>query len=109
MTPHLFVFPMDKNGGCGECGKHPVDEVHTALRGFPAIPAEFEQPQPGPDGWTDWQSPTMHGYLMKCCDCGLVHEAQFQVVKVDKREGVNFEGELMDASEYRVQMRMRRP
>jgi hypothetical protein len=33
------------------------------------------------DGWTDWQSPVMKGYLMQCCDCGLIHEMDFQVVR----------------------------
>jgi nitrate/TMAO reductase-like tetraheme cytochrome c subunit len=36
----------------------------------------------GPDGWTDWVMPVMEGYRMACCDCGLVHEMKFAVVKV---------------------------
>lgn len=29
-------------------------------------------------GWCDWVMPIPKGYLMKCCDCGLVHEMQFK-------------------------------
>lgn len=30
-------------------------------------------------GWCDWIMPTTKkNYLMKCCDCGLVHEMQFK-------------------------------
>lgn len=36
------------------------------------------------DGWCDWVHP-LPGYLMGCCDCGLVHEVQFSIVN---NEGV---------------------
>ena len=37
------------------------------------------------NGWCDWQSP-IHGhgkrnYRLACCDCQLVHEMQFRIVK----------------------------
>ena len=32
------------------------------------------------DGWTDWISPASD-YRMSCCDCGLVHNVKFRVVK----------------------------
>lgn len=32
-------------------------------------------------GWTEWICPKMSGYRMKCCDCGLVHDVDFRVVK----------------------------
>ena len=35
----------------------------------------------GVDGWSDWVQPHHEKYLMKCCDCGLVHEMQFRAVK----------------------------
>lgn len=35
----------------------------------------------GEDGFSEWVSPKHGSYLMKCCDCGLVHEMQFQVVR----------------------------
>jgi hypothetical protein len=39
----------------------------------------------GPDGWSDWQFPEMKRYRMGCCDCGLVHDLQFEVVKVTRQ------------------------
>lgn len=30
-------------------------------------------------GWTRWVQPIERGYLMRCCDCGLVHEMNFRV------------------------------
>lgn len=34
----------------------------------------------GPDGWCDWIAP-IPGYRFMCCDCGLVHEMEFRIVK----------------------------
>lgn len=36
------------------------------------------------DGWSDWVQPRHSRYLLKCCDCGLVHVMQFRVVKAQK-------------------------
>ena len=33
------------------------------------------------DDWSEWVCPDPEQYFMKCCDCGLVHEMQFNVVK----------------------------
>ena len=35
------------------------------------------------EGWSEWVCPDPKSYLMKCCDCGLVHEAQFVVVRYE--------------------------
>ncbi len=35
----------------------------------------------GRGGWSEWTQPIMRGYLMQCCDCGLVHELQFRVLE----------------------------
>lgn len=35
------------------------------------------------EGWSEWVSPDHSGYLFKCCDCGLVHEMRFAVVRYD--------------------------
>lgn len=32
-------------------------------------------------GWTDWIQPKRLGYKMACCDCGLVHQLNFRVIK----------------------------
>lgn len=45
------------------------------------IDNEFTTYQAGRGGWSPWVSPKMRGYLMKCCDCGLVHEIDFKVVR----------------------------
>lgn len=38
-------------------------------------------------GWSEWEFPVMEGYRMGCCDCGLVHDMEFRVVKVMKVDG----------------------
>ncbi len=43
----------------------------------PFITHNVEQPY----DWSEWVCPDPKNYLMKCCDCGLVHEAQFGVVR----------------------------
>ena len=36
----------------------------------------------GRGGWCEWIFPRVKkNYLMKCCDCGLVHEIQFRIVR----------------------------
>jgi hypothetical protein len=32
------------------------------------------------NGWTRWIQPIKRGYLLKCCDCGLVHRMEFRIV-----------------------------
>lgn len=29
----------------------------------------------------EWVQPKRKGYLMKCCDCGLVHRLNFRLIK----------------------------
>ena len=43
------------------------------------------QPMPAidDDGWCEWIHP-LPGYLMQCCDCGLVHEAEFEITERDE-------------------------
>jgi hypothetical protein len=41
---------------------------------------------PDEEGWSEWIHPTPNaatesGYLMQCCDCGLVHEMQFEIAE----------------------------
>ena len=43
----------------------------------PFITHNVEQPY----DWSEWVCPDPKNYLMKCCDCGLVHEAEFGVVR----------------------------
>ncbi len=38
----------------------------------------------------EWIQPVMRGYLMACCDCGLVHRMDFRIVKGKRKERVQF-------------------
>jgi hypothetical protein len=39
-------------------------------------------------GWSDWILPTpRRSYKMACCDCGLVHDLQFEAVEVRRKRG----------------------
>lgn len=63
--------------------------------------------QPVPDGegdWTIWVHP-LPGYRMQCCDCGLVHVAEFAIAEPAADVAQFNEGE--DASGV-VVFRMRR-
>ena len=40
------------------------------------MPIDFDRPEPG-----EWVQPKMNGYLLSCCDCGLVHRVDFRVLK----------------------------
>ena len=42
------------------------------------------------DGWSKWLTPRMKGYRMACCDCNLVHEIVFRVVKHGRGHKVQF-------------------
>jgi hypothetical protein len=64
----------------------------------------------GPDGWSRWVTPVMSGYKMGCCDCGLVHDLQFEVVEVLRYlpNGTFEHEEALDPEKYRVLFRARR-
>lgn len=34
-----------------------------------------------PGGWSEWIRPKQRGYLMGCCDCGLIHELDFVAIE----------------------------
>lgn len=72
---------------CGECHK------------------EVQYEPQNPD---EWIKPVMKGYRMQCCDCGLIHELDFNVVHVLERYE-NGEKEVADAGEeYEVEFMARR-
>jgi nitrate/TMAO reductase-like tetraheme cytochrome c subunit len=66
----------------------------------------FKTPKPNAQGWTRWQQPNHEGYLLKCCDCGLVHELQFAVVKFENSESKK--AEFMDDPNLRVAFKAKR-
>jgi len=44
--------------------------------------AKFKNNVVEKDGdWTEWVYPNRKLYKMACCDCGLVHDMQFALVK----------------------------
>ena len=61
------------------------------------------------DGWCDWVQPVMEKYRMQCCDCGLVHDMQFGVLrKGADLPGGSWKAKELDPEKYRVQFRARR-
>ncbi len=68
----------------------------------------FKQVKVMPDGWSEWQHPKMKDYKVKCCDCGLVHEMEFKVVKVVERKRWGWKVLESAGQDYEVEMRVRR-
>jgi hypothetical protein len=102
--------PRNKNGESRSPRRSlpPGRVQHKHYTAKPAHPLVETIPA-GPDGWTAWQNPIMKGYVMQCCGCGLKHEAEFRVFKVDERVGTDENyGPIMPPDDYRVQMRMKR-
>ena len=60
-----------------------------------------------PYDWSEWVCPDPKGYLMKCCDCGLVHEAEFGVVRY-KSETEREYCDFVDDPNLQAVFRMRR-
>lgn len=61
------------------------------------------------DGWSREVAPVMEGYKLACCDCGLVHDMDFKVVKVTQNNpDGSWESEEVDAEEYRVIFKAKR-
>lgn len=65
-------------------------------------------------GWSDWLQPMMKSYKMACCDCGLVHELEFKVIKQRKvlkrfKDGTTLSSfEEIEDKKYQISMRARR-
>lgn len=38
-------------------------------------------------GWSDWILPSKRGYKIACCDCGLVHDFEFEAIEVSRKPG----------------------
>ena len=72
--------------------------------------AKYKQEVVGEDGvWTDWISPTMQGYKMCCCDCGLVHILDFRTIEVVPITKDKWTTEIvLDPTTHRAQFRIRR-
>lgn len=55
-----------------------LERTGYAVTPTQAVQCEPMDPQDD-DGWCEWIHP-LPGYLMQCCDCGLVHEMQYAIV-----------------------------
>jgi hypothetical protein len=69
------------------------------------LPQDFIEHKVENEGdWSEWVNPDSEQYFMKCCDCGLVHEMQFKVVKYSEGD----ECEFIDAADLQSVFRARR-
>lgn len=41
----------------------------------------------------EWVQPISRGYRMACCDCGLIHQMNFRIVRYGKRQSIQFQAE----------------
>jgi hypothetical protein len=73
----------------------------------PAQPEFFTHSVDAPYDWSEWVCPDPKGYLMKCCDCGLVHEVEFGVVRYQS-ETEREDCEMVDDPNLQAVFRMRR-
>ncbi|MGA3803742.1 hypothetical protein ACI2T7_03565 [Ralstonia nicotianae] len=90
-----------------------VDRSNDVLSGTSAAtvaePTQCEPMVANEDGWCDWQFPIHRGYKMQCCDCGLVHDVEFDVVKiVEHGPDGTWRFEDVGDPNYRVALRMKR-
>ncbi|UTC29788.1 hypothetical protein BAJUN_01580 [Bajunvirus bajun] len=75
------------------------------------VPNDFEKVEAADeDGWSEWVRPVPKSYLMKCCDCGLVHEMDFGVFRQTSPADAqgNYSAETIDDPNVRAMLRARR-
>ena len=88
---------------CGHCCQAEVNK--EAMQMALAVQCE-PQEAVTEDGWCEWVCPKPQGYLMQCCDCGLIHEVESRVAKYEPRPSEVFE--VVDDPDLQVQWRMKR-
>ena len=86
---------------CGHCCKTDLARV-----GEVGVWGECEPQQEVEDGWCDWVCPKPRGYLMQCCDCELIHEVDFRVVRYESEDSEAYA--VVDDPNLQTQMRLRR-
>ena len=88
---------------CGHCCKTDLARVgEVGVWGT----VQCEPQQEVEDGWCDWVCPKPRGYLMQCCDCELIHEVDFRVVRYESEDSEVYE--IVDDPNLQAQMRLRR-
>jgi hypothetical protein len=70
----------------------------------PPVPCEPQEATK--EGFCEWVTPKPLGYLMQCCDCGLIHEVETRVAKFDPRPSEYFE--VIADPDVQAQWRMKR-
>ena len=88
---------------------HDGDHFHELLCDVEAALADQEfifHDEENEGGWSDWVCPKPDSYLMKCCDCGLVHEMQTRVAKYEPKPSDTFV--VPNDPDLQTQFRMRR-
>jgi hypothetical protein len=60
------------------------------------------------DGWTHWITPKMFLYRIRCCDCGLVHDVQFQAIQITSRRGEFYRYRELSSRKFQIQFKVRR-
>jgi hypothetical protein len=84
-----------------------IDKAITAIKEALAQPEFIKHEVENADDWSEWVCPDPKNYLMKCCDCGLVHEAQFGVVRY-KSETEREDCDIVDDPNLQAVFRIRR-
>jgi hypothetical protein len=101
----------------GRCVIEPLNKAMVMPSGMalyttpPSAPVqELVQCEPQPtvteDGYCAWVCPQPVGYLMQCCECDLIHEVEFRVVKYEPRPSEEFV--VVDDPNMQCQLRMKR-
>ena len=81
-------------------------DTDLATVGEVGVWGECEPQEEVEDGWCDWVCPKPRGYLMQCCDCELIHEVDFRVVRYESEDSEVYE--VVDDPNLQAQMRLRR-
>lgn len=92
---------------CDEPTPEHISKAINAIREALAQPGFTKHEVENADDWSEWVCPDPKSYLMKCCDCGLVHEAQFKVVRY-KSDAEHEDCDPVDDPNVQAVFRMRR-
>ena len=84
-----------------------IEAAEKALAQSEQEPEFIQHVVEHPTDWSEWVCPDPKGYLMKCCDCGLVHEAEFGLVRY-KSETEREYCDFVDDPNLQAVFRMRR-
>ena len=73
----IIVGPWSSRNARQTCRRF-GDSAATAIRQRPRYGDRLSLTA-GTDGWSAWERPMQTGYRLGCCDCGLIHHANFRV------------------------------